>query len=63
LALDECIAKGDEVIVTLRNREDVPKIGALLGSAGLSLLEMRLLGTMEEVFLKIRQKHDVEVTA
>ncbi len=63
LPLDECIAKGDEVIVTLKNREDVPKIGALLGTAGIALLEMRLLGTMEEVFLSMRQKKALEVTA
>jgi len=56
LPLDECIAKGDEVVITLRNREDVPKVSALLGTAGIALMEMRLLGTMEEVFLRMRQK-------
>ena len=63
LQLEECIAKGDEVIVTLKNREDVQKIGVLLGSAGMALLEMRLLGTMEEVFLRLRQKTSTEATA
>jgi len=56
LQLDECIVKGDEVVVTLNNREDVSKIGAVLSTAGVAVLEMRLLGTMEEVFLKIQQK-------
>jgi ABC-2 type transport system ATP-binding protein len=56
LSLDECVVKGDEVIITLRNREDVTKIGSLLSAAGVALLEMRLLGTMEEVFLRMRQK-------
>jgi len=56
LQLDECIVKGDEVVVTLKNGEDVSKIGALLSTAGVAVLEMRLLGTMEEVFLKIQQK-------
>ena len=59
LSLDECIAKGDEVVITLRNREDVPRVSALLGTAGIALMEMRLLGTMEEVFLRIRQKPEV----
>jgi len=56
LLLGECIAKGDEVVVTLKNREDVLKIVSLLSTAGVALMEMRLLGTMEEVFLSIRQK-------
>jgi len=56
LSLDECIAKGDEVVITLRNREDVPRVSALLGTAGIALMEMRLLGTMEDVFLRIRQE-------
>ena len=59
LPLDECIAKGDEVIVTLKNREDVSNISALLSTAGVALMEMRLLGTMEEVFLRIRQESEV----
>ncbi len=60
LQLEECIAKGDEVIVTLKNQEDVQKIGILLSE--MPLLEMRLLGTMEEVFLRLRQKTQTEAT-
>lgn len=56
LSLDECIAKGDEVIITLRDRGDIPKVGALLGTAGIALMEMRHLGTMEEVFLRMREE-------
>lgn len=56
LSLDECVVKGEEVVVSLRNKEDVSKIGAVLSAAGLAILEMRALGTMEEVFLKIQQK-------
>ena len=59
LSLDECIVKDDEVVIALKNREDVPKVGVLLGTAGIALMEMRLLGTMEEVFLSIRQKTEV----
>jgi ABC-type multidrug transport system ATPase subunit len=54
LAAAECVLKGDEVVVTLRDAAEVPKIAALLGSAGIALLEMRPLGTMEDVFLKMR---------
>ena len=60
LSLDECIAKGDEVIIVLKNKEDVSKIGALLLTAGIALMEMRVLGTMEEVFLRMRQKPEAD---
>lgn len=55
LAVTECTLKADEVLVTLRVVADVPKISLLLGSAGIALLEMRPMGTMEDVFLKMRE--------
>ena len=57
-ALDppECAVVGDEVHLTLRERKDVPKVAVALGTAGIDLLEMRLQGTMEEVFLRLREE-------
>jgi len=55
LAVTECAVKADEVLVTLKDATDVPKISALLGSAGIDLLEMRSIGTMEDVFLRMRE--------
>jgi ABC-type multidrug transport system ATPase subunit len=54
LAATECFIKGDEVVLTLKEAADVPKVAAILGNAGISLLEMKQLGTMEEVFLRMR---------
>ncbi len=56
LATAGCTISGDEVHVTLKAASDVPKIAALLGSAGIALLEMRPMGTMEDVFLKMREE-------
>ncbi|NIP37343.1 MAG: hypothetical protein GWN18_20450, partial [Thermoplasmata archaeon] len=50
LDVSECHIKGEEVVVTLVNREDVPKVTAVLGGAGITMTEMKQLGTMEEVF-------------
>jgi ABC-2 type transport system ATP-binding protein len=54
----DCHVKGDEVVVTLVNREDVPKVPAVLGGAGITMTEMRQLGTMEEVFLSFRRQKE-----
>jgi len=51
----ECVLRGDEVHITLKNAADVPKVAALLGAAEIALLEMRPTGTMEDVFLKMRE--------
>jgi ABC-2 type transport system ATP-binding protein len=59
LATTECQVKGDELMVTLANKEDVPKVTVLLGQAGISTMEMRQVGTMEEVFLNFRQQRGV----
>ncbi len=56
LATTECTVKGDEVLVTLNDVGDVPKISAVLGSAGIALLELRSVGTMEDVFLRMRER-------
>ncbi len=58
LPIGRCEAHGDEVELVLKDIRDVPKVAAVLGSAGISLLEMRQLGTMEEIFLRIRQERD-----
>ena len=58
LDVSECHVKGEEVVVTLVNREDVPKVTAVLGGAGIALTEMRQLGTMEEVFLSFRRRKE-----
>ena len=50
----ECVLRGDEVHVTLKSAADVPKIAALLGAANIALFEMKPLGTMEDVFLRMR---------
>jgi ABC-type multidrug transport system ATPase subunit len=54
LATTECTVMRDEVVVTLKDAADVPKVSVLLGEAGIALMEMRQLGTMEEVFLRMR---------
>lgn len=54
LATTECTVKQDEVHVTLKDATDVPKVAVLLGQAGIALIEMRQVGTMEEVFLRMR---------
>ncbi len=58
LDVTECNVKGEEVIFTLVNREDVPKVAVILGGAGLTMTEMRQLGTMEEVFLSFRRRKE-----
>jgi ABC-type multidrug transport system ATPase subunit len=55
LRLTECTINGDEVTIGLENKNDVAKIVALLVASDIALLEMKLLGTMEDVFLRIRQ--------
>jgi ABC-2 type transport system ATP-binding protein len=55
LPVRECTVQGEEVHVTLLDPKDVPRIAAVLGGAGVAVLEMRQLGTMEEVFLRARQ--------
>jgi ABC-2 type transport system ATP-binding protein len=59
LATTECMVKGDELMVTLSNKEDVPQVTVLLGQAGIATMEMRQVGTMEEVFLSFRQQRGV----
>lgn len=54
LATTECQLKGEEVLVTLKNAADVPRMAVVLGQAGIALMEMRQLGTMEDVFLRMR---------
>lgn len=56
LATEECRLEGKEVRITLRDRNDAPRVASLLGQAGIALTEMRPLGTMEEVFLRARQR-------
>ena len=56
LSTNECRVEGEELVLTLLNKEDAPKIAVLLGQAGVSLMEMRQLGTMEEVFLSFRRQ-------
>jgi ABC-2 type transport system ATP-binding protein len=58
LAVSDCQLKGEEVIVTLVNREDVPKMAVVLGGAGITMTEMKQLGTMEEVFLSFRRQKE-----
>lgn len=58
LVTTDCYVKGEELLITLKDREDVAKITALLGSAGITLTEMRQLGTMEEVFLNVSQRQE-----
>jgi ABC-2 type transport system ATP-binding protein len=59
LPVTECYVKGDELVVTLKNSDDIPKVTMLLGGAGIALMEMKQLGTMEEVFLNMRQRRGV----
>jgi ABC-2 type transport system ATP-binding protein len=54
IPVNECTLKGEEVIVILKNKEDALKISSLLSAAGVAILEMRMVGTMEEVFLRMR---------
>jgi ABC-type multidrug transport system ATPase subunit len=54
IPVNECTLKGGEVFVSLRNKEDALKISSLLSTAGVAILEMRMAGTMEEVFLRMR---------
>ena len=56
LATTECYVKRDEVWVTLKRRKDVQRIAIILGKAGIPLSEMRQVGTMEEVFLRMRSR-------
>ena len=58
LDVSDCQLKGEEVIVTLVNREDVPKMAVVLGGAGITMTEMKQLGTMEEVFLSFRRQKE-----
>jgi len=58
LAVTDCQLKGDELVVTLANREDVPRVAVVLGGAGITLSEMKQLGTMEEVFLSFRRQKE-----
>jgi ABC-2 type transport system ATP-binding protein len=55
LVVTECVVKGEELHVTLKDAADVPKVSTVLGGAGIAMTEMRQLGTMEEVFLRMRQ--------
>lgn len=50
----ECRIEGEEVIVTLRKADDVPQLPLLLAESGIAMMEMRHIGTMEEVFLNMR---------
>lgn len=61
LVTTECFVKGSEIILTLKESRDVPKIAVLLGSAGIALFEMRQLGTMEEVFLRMREDKVINI--
>jgi len=56
LATHECAVRGEELHLTLVNKEDVPRVAALLGQAGVALMEMRPTGTMEDVFLSMRRQ-------
>ena len=56
--MSDCQVKGEEVIVTLVNREDVPKMAVILGGASITMTEMKQLGTMEEVFLSFRRQKE-----
>ena len=56
LETTECQIKGDELVLTLKDRDDVPKVTTVLGGAGIALMEMRQLGTMEDAFLRMRQQ-------
>ena len=58
LDVSDCQVKGEEVIVTLVNREDVPKMAVILGGASITMTEMKQLGTMEEVFLSFRRQKE-----
>jgi ABC-2 type transport system ATP-binding protein len=58
LDVSECQVKGEEVIVTLVNTEDVPKVAVVLGNAGITMTEMKQMGTMEEVFLSFRRQKE-----
>lgn len=43
--MTECLIKGEEVIITLKNKEDVPKVAGVLGMTGIALFEMKQVGT------------------
>ena len=58
LDVTDCRVKGDELIVTLAKQEDVPKVAVVLGGAGITMMEMKQLGTMEEVFLSFRRSKE-----
>ena len=60
LPVNECTSKGEEVVVVLKNKEDALRISSLLSTAGVAILEMQTVGTMEEVFLRIRQKTEAD---
>ncbi len=58
LDVTDCHVKGEEVEVTLVNASDVPKVSVVLGQAGITMTEMRQMGTMEEVFLSFRRQRE-----
>ncbi|MHC4780805.1 MAG: hypothetical protein ACYTFG_19715, partial [Planctomycetota bacterium] len=58
LDVSDCHLKGEEVVVTLVNQEDAPKVSVVLGQAGITMTEMKQMGTMEEVFLSFRRQKE-----
>jgi ABC-2 type transport system ATP-binding protein len=58
LAVHDCQVQGEEVVVTLVNKDDVPRLTAILGGAGITMTEMKQMGTMEEVFLTFRRQRE-----
>ena len=58
LDVSDCQLKGEEVVVTLVNQEDAPKVSVVLGQAGITMTEMKQMGTMEEVFLSFRRQKE-----
>ena len=60
LPVNECLVKGEEVVVTLKNKEDASKISSILITSGVTIMEMRMVGTMEEVFLRMRPNTEAD---
>ena len=60
LPVNECSVKGEEVVVTLKNKEDASKISSILITSGVTIMEMRMVGTMEEVFLRMRPNTEAD---
>lgn len=56
LRVKECRIKGDDLLLTLKSKDDVEKVSVVLGRVGIAMLEMKQVGTMEEVFLRLRDK-------